>query len=168
MEGTKFNEKRCSHFILGLLESVLSEARKFITQWKRFLTKTLDFHDSVADSCLARKTLNDCTRSMCKVASSRLRGEYLSSILMSPEKVPKIVQSDIHGRKHQRFSREVCPCGLGHSSPGRSTDKYCDRFLGSDSKSRTISYFLWPCLVDEGTHRILVKGRVVTGETKQK
>ena len=36
-----------------------------------------------------------------------------------------------------------------------------ERFFESD-ESNQIDYFVWPCLMDEATRKVLAKGRVVT------
>ena len=43
-------------------------------------------------------------------------------------------------------------------------------FFGSDKTSKEIDHFVWPCLIEEGTNRVLVKGKVITktAETTEK
>ncbi|XP_065839271.1 uncharacterized protein [Oscarella lobularis] len=166
------SDEEGSRFIVDMLKAVHRASRLAINDTQNRLLKAIGLESSL-DRPKAQKTAIDCTVSLCKIMPTPITAK-------SHEDVKKRFFENWREKRRDlkrlrvsvnEFLDKCIPVFwdvmlLKHSlflitdhqvfNPSQH-----ERFYGSEVCQR-IDYFVWPCLVEEETSRVLSRGKVVT------
>ncbi|XP_065838855.1 uncharacterized protein [Oscarella lobularis] len=175
------NERTCSEFTIEILMTVHRAAVLTLTEVGSKMVQAVGLSGEV-DNPSAKNTIQECSVSLCKL-SNRFQRHSCKSIRETAESFQKWRKESIQGAllEHANEFLEKCiPVCWDLALQKRALLLVADHkvfdsskhelFFGSEKTSKDIDHFVWPCLLEERTNRVLVKGKVITktAETTEK
>ncbi|XP_065838960.1 uncharacterized protein [Oscarella lobularis] len=175
--GKGSSQKFISKFILNMLNAVHSAAALTLERKGKLLASALGLGDHPG----AQRAIIESAVSLCRVMPDSLTSKIYKNVKMRTiefqnwRKSVDVVPTCIHTTA-DAFIEKCIPLFWDMCMQRRPLvlvadhTKFCpsqhERFSEFDESSQ-IDFFLWPCLIEEVTRRVLAKGKVVTKAKEQ-